>query len=211
MNAATCSARHGASSMSAPAGALRRPQAGVALIIVLIALTILLISAVALVRSLDTSMLQAGNLAFKRDLKNEAERGVQVAVKLLSTGELAAESARNSDARTHNYSASRLPSSDQGIPMVLLDDALFDTAGMRAADISDEDTGVTVRYVIDRQCLGAGDMSTTACATVSGKSDEAHDSRFRQVKAQVRPVYRISVRAVGPRNTQVFIQTTVVR
>ncbi|WP_140629050.1 pilus assembly PilX family protein [Methylibium rhizosphaerae] len=197
--------------MSAPAGALRRPQAGVALIIVLIALTILLISAVALVRSLDTSMLQAGNLAFKRDLKNEAERGVQVAVKLLSTGELAAESARNSDARTHNYSASRLPSSDQGIPMVLLDDALFDTAGMRAADISDEDTGVTVRYVIDRQCLGAGDMSTTACATVSGKSDEAHDSRFRQVKAQVRPVYRISVRAVGPRNTQVFIQTTVVR
>jgi type IV pilus assembly protein PilX len=197
--------------MSAHASAARRPQSGVALIIVLIALTILLISAVALVRSLDTSMLQAGNLAFKRDLKNEAERGVQAAVKLLSNGDLAVEATRNANSPTHNYSSSRLPSGDQGIPLVLLDDALFEAAGLRAGDISDADTGVTVRYVIDRQCLSAGEMTTTACATVTGKTDEAHDTRFRQVKAQVRPVYRISVRARGPRNTQVFIQTTVVR
>lgn len=209
MMAATPSRRHGAS--CANRAAHKPAQAGVALVIVLIALVILLISAVALVRSFDVSLLQAGNLAFKRDLKNEAERGVLAAVKLLSNGALATEAARKANSPASNYSSARLPSSDRGIPLVLLDDNQFAAAGMGAADIVDTDTSVTLRYVIDRQCLAAGEVATATCVTVSSKTDEANDSRHRQVKGEERPVYRISVRATGPRNTQVFIQTTVVR
>ena len=51
------------------AGASR--QRGVIMIITLIALIVLLISGAALIRSFDTSMLLAGNLAFKRDLVNQ--------------------------------------------------------------------------------------------------------------------------------------------
>ena len=39
----------------------------------------------------------------------------------------------------------------------------------------------------------------------------AVDDRYRFVNAESLPVYRISVRATGPRNTQAFFQATVVR
>ena len=191
----------------------RRGQQGLSLIIVLIALVIMLISSVALIRSFDVSLTQAGNLAFKRDLKNEAERGVQAAVSLLSNGALSAEAVRNADDKKHNYSAKRLESNDRGIPQELIDDRLFMASGFASEDIVDESTGVTVRYLIDRQCAGSGDTESTSCVMYSKRKTGSCDSPSCQkpVEAEKRPVYRISVRATGPRNTQVFIQTTVLR
>ena len=55
-----------------------RRQAGVVMIITLIALVALLAASIALVRSFDSSMLQAGGLAFKRDLVNQGERVGQI-------------------------------------------------------------------------------------------------------------------------------------
>lgn len=189
-------------------------ERGLALIIVLIALVIMLVSAVALIRSFDVSMTQAGNLAFKRDLKNEAERGVLAAIALLSNGELSGEIVRNEDSKQNNYSAKRLESDDnRGIPRELIDDRLYAAAGFRSKDIVDEETGVTVRYLIDRQCAGSGDIESTTCVTYSKKKTGSCDSPscLRPVEVEKRPIYRISVRATGPRNTQVFIQTTVLR
>jgi hypothetical protein len=97
------------------------------------------------------------------------------------------------------------------VPNVLTSDAAFTAATFSGADITDSATGVTVRWVIDRQCAGAGSMQSTSCATARSGSDTSADDRYRFVNAESLPVYRISIRATGPRNTQAFFQATVVR
>lgn len=197
--------------LTTPRPAARRAQAGAVLLFALVALAVLLVGGVALLRTMDSSLLQSGNLGFKRDLVNQAERGAAQAITLFTSGALASETSRESNLLTQNYSATRLASDSHGIPTLLLDDAAYSAAGMQAADLSDSSTGVTLRFVIDRQCASTGDFIATSCMTASNGADTAADDRYRKVNAQNRPVYRISVRASGPRNTQAFFQTTVAR
>ena len=190
-------------------------QQGVIMLIVLVALGVLLAAAVALVRSSDVFQRQSGNLAFRRDLQNQAERGFKTAVTLLSSGYLSTDSLRYTTNTTYNYSAIQLASDDHGIPTALLSDTAFTAAGKTANDITDSDTGVTVRWVIDRQCvstLEGAAFTTAGCTTISsGTTDSSADSRHKSVNASRMPVYRISVLASGPHNTQLFMQATVVR
>lgn len=188
-----------------------RTQAGAVLLLALVALAVLLVGGVALLRTMDSGLLQSGNLGFKRDLVNQAERGAAQAIALFTSGALASEASRESHLPAQNYSATRLASDSHGIPTLLLDDAAYSAAGMQAADLTDSDTGVTLRYLIDRQCASTGDFVATNCMTASNGADTAADDRYRKINPQTRPVYRISVRASGPRNTQAFFQTTVVR
>lgn len=190
-----------------PAG---RPR-GIVLPFTLIALVVLLLAGVALIRAMDVSLLQAGNLAFRRDLANQAERGFAQASTLLSSGALSTETNREADSLANNYAASRLASNAQGIPTVLVNDSAFTNAGFTGADITDSATGVTVRWVIDRQCAATGSALSTSCATANRATDSAADDRYKLVNAETQPVYRISVRATGPRNTQAFFQSTVLR
>jgi type IV pilus assembly protein PilX len=197
--------RHGAW-LRRPAPA--RKQTGVIMAITLIALAIMMIGGVALVRSFDTSMLLSGNLAFKRDLMNQGERGMAQAITLMSSGALATEATRQANALGSNYSAILLASDAHGIPQVLLsNDATF-TATYTASDISDG--AVTIRYVIDRQCSAVGAFNADTCnTTASTASDKGGSSFLKKAGGGTRPVYRISVRVTGPRNTQAYLQSTL--
>lgn len=185
------------------------------MIITLIALSLLMLSALALIRSFDTSLSMAGNLAFKRDLVNQGERGMAKAIALFNTGALSTATARKSDSLANNYSAIILNSDLHGIPMALINNTTFGGAGMNtAADISDTASGVTVRYVIDRLCTVAGEaFSNEKCIGFKQTSSQGGSSFLAPKKTgqEFQPVYRISVRATGPRNTQVFLQTTITR
>ncbi len=190
----------------------RARQHGVTLIIALIALVVLTVGAVAMTRSSDVSLRMAGNLAFKRDLVNQGERAIATALTELNTGGLAAEATRNANRVASNYSSTLLGSSAQGIPNVLLSEAAFTAAGFTRADIADASTGVTVRYVIDRQCSGTGAYDIAACQAVTAKPPpKSCDGVNCDVTtgAVTRPVYRISVRITGPRGNQTYTQTTV--
>ena len=59
-----------------------RTQQGVVMLFGLIALAIMLIGAAAMVRSMNASLFNAGNLGFKRDLTNQAERAVGTVITL---------------------------------------------------------------------------------------------------------------------------------
>lgn len=190
----------------------RPPQSGFILLFTLVALVVVLIAGLSLIKAMDVGLLQAGNLGFRRDLVNQAERGIaQAMARFGSAGALATEALRNANAPTVNYSASRLATNAQGIPTLLLSDAAFTAAGMTGADLTDSSSGVTVRVVIDRQCTAAGDIAGNACSLATSEGDRAADDRYRQVRGEVQPIYRISVRATGPRNTQAFFQSTVAR
>jgi Tfp pilus assembly protein PilX len=189
-----------------------RAQRGVTLVIALIALTVLTIGALAMTRSSDVSLRMAGNLAFKRDLVNQGERAIATALAELNSGSLSGEATRTSNRGASNYSATLLGSSAQGIPNVLLSDAAYTAAGFTRADITDAATGVSVRYVIDRQCSGTGAYDIGACQAVTAKAPPKSGDGINPdvaTGAVTRPVYRISVRITGPRGNQTYTQTTV--
>jgi len=186
-------------------------QRGAVMLITLITLTLVMLSAMALIRSFETSLSMAGNLAFKRDLVNQAERGITQAISLFeSGGALAALTDREANSAANNYQASILPTNSQGIPAILLMSDNDFKAIMTGADIADTQAGVTVRYVIDRLCSAAGAATSTGCMR---KAEEQGGSVSEATKraSVYRPIYRISVRATGPRNSQVYLQTTISR
>ena len=120
-----------------PARRTVRACRGIALPFTLIALVVLLLAGVGLIRAMDVGLLQAGNLAFRRDLANQAERGIAQAVTLLNSGALATESAREAHSLANNYSATRLATNAQGIPTLLTSDAAFTAAAYTGADITE--------------------------------------------------------------------------
>lgn len=173
-------------------------QKGAVLLITLVMLALLLLSTGALIRSFQTSVSMAGNLAFKRDLTNQAERGIVQAVSLIKAGTLT-----TADLASSNYSASALPSNASGVPLALLNDTSF-ASKFKGADIEDKDLNIKIRYLIDRQCSTAGDVVITAsCASIDVSSNREEPSH--------QAIYRISVRATGPLDSQVFLQSTVTR
>jgi type IV pilus assembly protein PilX len=187
-------------------------QRGVTLVISMIALVVLTVGAVAMTRSTNTSLRMAGNLAFKRDLANQGERGIAAALSELRTGALASDGSRTANRNASNYSATQLDSSLQGIPNVLLSDSTFAGSGFSRAEIDDAAAGIKVRYVIDRQCSVAGVYSESTCqsqSTAGPKTAGGVDLVDLIVPPQQRPVYRISVRVTGPRGAQTFVQTTL--
>ena len=206
-----------------PNGAATR-QRGVTMLFGLIALAIMMIGAVAMIRSMNTSLFNAGNLGFKRDLTNQAERGMADAMGILVGGALSTEAARQASSTAQNYSATMLPSNAQGLPDALITDAAF-AAVATAPDISVAEQGVSVRYVIDRLCTATGVPSTANCSmsddlvplgSSSSESDRAEDPPGGAAAAggvgpavTRRVVYRVSVRVSGPRSTQAFFQTTL--
>lgn len=214
----------------APLKALRacggRRQSGVVMLFALIALVIMLVGSVALMRSLNISLFNVGNIAFKRDMSNQAERVLaEVLPKMTGTGSLASRSVRALSSPPDNYSAKILPTNPQGIPTVLLaKDADFRVVGT-AADIKPDGQAVAIRYIIERLCDDVGEdtllgaprciLSQTA-APLGGDQATLQSAEFAAAaasapgKSAVPPsvVYRVSVRVTGPRNTLSFFQTT---
>ena len=79
---------------------------------------------------------------------------------------------------------------------------------MTAADFTDG--SVSIRYVIDRQCTAAGAYDSATCNSTTGVvADSAGSNFLKKAGGGTRPVYRISVRVTGPRNTQAYLQNTV--
>jgi type IV pilus assembly protein PilX len=197
----------------------RRRQQGVILLYGLIVLAIMLIGAAAMVRSMNTSLVNAGNIGFKRDLTNQAERASATALALLQSGALATQLSRQAHSVANNYSATMLPSNAQGLPNALVDDAIFAGVGVASNDISVPDQAITLRWVIDRLCINLHVADASHCtmandpAPVGGSGSDlinAIDSTSGGAGAlQRRVVYRLSIRVTGPRSTQAFFQTTV--
>jgi type IV pilus assembly protein PilX len=199
----------------------RRRQSGIIMVVTLIALAVLLLGGVALMRSSDTSGALAGQLGFRRDLKNQGERAMSMAITALKSGSLSSAATRLTDLPTSNYSAIQLPTNGNGIPTVLLkSDSDFKDAGY-TINIDDakstgdnSSSGVKARYLIDRLCLAARTVDAASCSKTDvliqnngqDSNSQKGDTSFRSINLVV---YRISVRVDGPRGTQAFFQSTV--
>lgn len=190
-----------------PKASAGRRQRGVVLIYALITLVILLIGAVAISRSISGSQFSIGNIGFKRDMTNQGERALLAAMNAVSNaGALNSPESRQTNQPAANYSASMLATDAHGIPMALLSDGAFNAVGQANNDISD--SGLTIRYVVDR--LGAaGPCSDSTCALtgalpVRGGAALPGDN----LPPPQQEIFRVTVRVTGPRNTLSFFQST---
>jgi type IV pilus assembly protein PilX len=197
-------------------------QRGVVLLFSLIALGIMLIVAVALVRSFNSSLFTAGSIGFKRDLQNQSERAVEaVLTEFRSGGNLASPGARGSNKPNYNYSATMLPVNAQGIPNALQNNTSFAAVGSTGKDIPVPGMSVTVRYVVDRLCATTGDetaLGAGVCRLADNPvppGDDLFNSKGPERNTgggspagSIGVVYRLSIRVTGPRNTQSFFQST---
>lgn len=186
--------------------ATRRSQSGIVMVMTLICLTLMLVAAIALTRSSTNSLLQSGNLAFRRDLLNQGERGMAAAVKALNSGTLNTTDLANDTTYRVHYSASTLENNAQGIPL-----ALVNAIDSSTNDIRDDAAQVTIVTVIDRQCSASGAYDSATCVgfTDPVAAAQTGSMHIKRPKGESRASYRISVRVTGPRNTQVFHQMVV--
>jgi type IV pilus assembly protein PilX len=184
-------------------------QQGVVLIFSLIVLLILAIGAVALLRSVNSSLLSAGNLAFHRDLVNQAEQAVSTVMTEFKTNAPPLGGATTADLPAANYVSTALPTNAQGVPLVLLgNNTVFNTVASAANDIPGATPDVNIRYVIDRLCTNTGIASSPNCVQSTGNPTGGSGDKNTAVAPPSATVYRVSVRVDGPRGTQAFLQTT---
>ena len=184
-------------------------ERGIVMLFSLIVLVILLAGGVAVMRSMTASLSVAGNLAFKRDLVNQGEQAAADALALLKTGVLAASGSGLDNLPASNYSAARLASNARGIPNALIgNDATFAAVGSTANDVNRD--SVRVRYMVDRQCNAVGAPTQINCV-YSPSNTEVRGGSAQEWKRPDSPgslIYRLTVRDDGPRNTQVFLQSS---
>ena len=204
----------------------RKHQQGVVLFIALIALVVMSLAAVALVRSVDTATLVAGNLAFKQAATSSADAGVEAAVPWLKTTEDAqvvlsldpwmdATHAFNVDAPANGYYSSI------ALPADLTADSTWISAASRPgtganfdANGLDSTTDNTVRYIIQRVCRTPNQVLSTAnCLFSDATWDKgskrgrlSHEAGLGTGATSGSPFYRITARVTGPRNTVSYIQ-----
>jgi len=188
----------------------RTRQRGVVMIFCLIVLVILLAGGVAVIRSSNSALFSAGNLAFKRDLLNQGELAVStVLADFQGSGAMAGASATLTSSKARNYSAVQLATNTQGIPSALLgSDTKFGDVGVITNDMTGATEDVKIRYLIDRMCNAEGAPTSANCVqAMSAPSGGTADPKGGPT-ALTSSVYRLTIRVSGPRSTQVFMQTS---
>lgn len=193
-----------------PRRILARRQHGVILFISLIVLVAMTLAGIAMMRSVDTNVLIAGNLAFKQGTTAVADVGVEAARGWLTapSGSLDADQPGIS----YYWSTWQSGASDFiGSTSTTGDDYNWGQAGTATSP----DPAYTVNYVIHRLCGATGkptDTGTCLQSAVSSSSSGSGGSKGvvsygQQVLPSTSTIfYRVTVRVTGPRNTTSYVQ-----
>lgn len=191
-------------------------QRGAVLFFALIALVVMTLAAVALIRSVDTNTLIAGNLAFKRSATSSGDAGTEAAIVWLQAN-LGALDTSNAGAGYYN-------SLNQDLDLMKQN---WSTIGVSAGQ---DNAGNTVRYVIQRLCnhppAQAASVNSGATIAVSETTCILSDATPPNNEMAVldatqvcngpgcattvgKPIYRVTAQVTGPRNTVSYVQAFV--
>jgi Tfp pilus assembly protein PilX len=191
---------------------LRSRARGAVLFIALIVLVAMTLAGIAIMRSVDTATLIAGNLAFKQGTVASSDNGIEQAYQWL----IANRAALSLDNLPQGYN------SGYATPV-------WTTAGAWADSVTvgTDAAGNTISYVIHRMCNCADTLYNGTSATcpqgnqcaldnptgtgtppppAQGESFSVGSPGYLQ---DPRVYYRITVRSQGPRNTVSYIQSMV--
>ncbi len=192
----------------------RSAQSGMVLIVTLIVLAAMTLAGVALVRSVDTAVMIAGNLAFRQGATIAGDAGVEAARTWLSTN----GSASGSDNPGNGYYATSQDTLDlTGNRTTATSDNLeWDGSGStKPRCLAADAAGNTVCFVVHRLCQNVGPLDSSTCATretpMAGSSlglsrpMETYQERSWASAATI-GYFRVTVRVAGPRNNVSYVQ-----
>ena len=187
-------------------------QGGIVLIIAIIVLVAMSLAALALMRSVDTNTIIAGNLAFQQSATRSADRGIETAVSWLNANN--ASGALNIDDATNGYAANGANPAQSPIASQSWNDYWTNTLSNRPpVQMAADSAGNTAAYVIDRLCNNAGPKTggaaCVASPVVTSATGNAEESNNVGLNAPSVVYYRITVRVAGPRNTVSYVQSIV--
>ncbi|MFZ5557325.1 MAG: pilus assembly PilX family protein [Pseudomonadota bacterium] len=193
--------------LRAAPGAAR--QRGVTMFVALIALVVMFMAVLTLVRSVDTGNLIAGNLAFRANAVQAADQGVEAAITWLRTN--SGGGTLHASNPAEGYVAHREdPLSTQSWDQFWAD--LATANQVKALPANSIDT--TVSYVIHRLCSVDGDpnaIGNLCVNSLGGTSSPGSGKGAGKIQLGGSPqyYYRVTTRAVGPRNTVSMVQVIV--
>jgi Tfp pilus assembly protein PilX len=134
-------------------------RAGIALPVVLVILALILIGGVYLLKSVHSTGLTTGNLAYDATLSREADLGLHTGFRWLSTTAAANRATLEQDSTANGYVAS--------IGNVTPRDSTF-WNGKKT--IVDSETGTTIDYVIHRLCSAPGSYESVLCTQTAANT-----------------------------------------
>lgn len=196
-----------------------KKQRGLSLLIAMIVLVVMLIAAASLIRSVDTGILTAGNLAFRQSATHAADAGIETARTwlLANTANLTAD---NANAGYYATEQSGLDLTGNSTVANGSDDLNWSgTQATKPFCINGAIAGNTVCYIIHRMCGAAGALNAADCTTKPGTRGGSSLGGLRQMTTYQQGswssvttygYYRITVRVAGPRNNVSFVQAFVV-
>lgn len=184
-------------------------QGGLVLFFALIALVVMSLAAVALVRSVDTNTVIAGNLVFKQLATTSADGGLENAISWIK----------------NNAASKEIDSAGNGYYAILAENVLplgsttaktrFNTGYSLATGTGitagKDSSGNTISYVIERMCRIPGPKDTAGCLfgiTEVGGSNSVLPNP-PPVTYETSPMYRVTVRVNGPKNTISYTQAFI--
>lgn len=187
-------------------------QHGVVLFVALIALVVMSLAAVALIRSVDTNTLITGNLSFKQSSVIAADQGIEEAITRLNAQAVANADVLNTSSAANGYFATFLaPSPNLDDLAVLKDDATWAANSVSVASVGSEN----IRIIVQRMCRNELAPAKETClfgedevGTGSKGVKDATEAGAKVSGAQS-PMYRVTVRSVGPKNTVSYTQAYV--
>lgn len=207
-------------------------QSGISMLFALLTLMVMSLAAVALLRSVDTAALIAGNLGFKQDATAVSALATSQATAALDQRRLAG--LLDSDDAAGGYYASSLDNLDptgattSATKKMFIVDWLGDGGCSYAlagayttclqAKLGAPIGGSTVRWIITRLCKSAtAESATNPCAKPPSSSTSSATASARGVLsaggritgASASPYYRIIVRTEGARGTVSFTEAII--
>jgi type IV pilus assembly protein PilX len=185
---------------------------GAVLFIALIVLVAMTLAGIAIMRSVDTATLIAGNIAFKQGTVASADDGVERAYQWLLTNRAALATTNNGSGYTSNLQSPTWTSA---------------AAWTNSVTVGTDPAGNTISYLIHRlcHCSDAG-YNDPCAASPTGQNQCALENPVATAMpapeqgdsfatggavygADSKVYYRITVRSSGPRGTVSYIQAMV--
>jgi Tfp pilus assembly protein PilX len=190
----------------------RDRQGGLSLLIAMIVLVVMSMAAIGLIRSVDTGVLTAGNLAFRQSATHAADAGIEAARTWLinNANTLGADNGANGYFAT---SQSGTDLTGNATPSNTGDDLQWGGANIRC--LAGQIAGNTVCYVVHRMCNAVGPLTATNCSSKPGVRGGSSLGGTRQMQTYQQAswssvttygYYRVTVRVAGPRNNVSFVQ-----
>lgn len=177
-------------------------QQGAVLFVVMIALIVMMLSGLAMFRSVDTSILLSGNFAFRKAATQAADLGIEAAAAALP----GIVNASHDALLAGQYYPSLTPAAGglawdaNGLPP----SSVWAGATLVAA----APPGYAVAYIIERLCTGTLPVTHILANCVADPAPDTSSNKSGAVKftASSALYYRVTVQVTGPHNTVSYVQ-----